>query len=418
MAVRATTQIKRRLAARNPVLLVVTHEEHRAIDALVSTIETYLESYTSVWVWTCGKGVEQVWSRTISDPKQLGSKKMEQPNPVEPLEWLKEDKNKNVLLVVKDYMYFLNGGSGYMVGRALKDTAYHLQHGLKDDKDHRSIVIVDSDSTIPDRLEKLVCVVDFDLPTQKEIYEKYLPELAGYMEGKEQPLVEEATRTFAKATVGLTMPEVDNALAMSIAVRGGVDTQTLLSEKKAIIRKSNVLEYFEGTGDLSTVGGLSNLKSWLKVRKQAFSEEAATFGLPTPRAMLMAGVPGCGKSMVAKSIGAEWDIPVIRLDVGALLNSFVGASESNMRKALKTAETIAPCVLFIDEIEKALGKSGENDGGTTTRLFGTFLTWMADKTAPVFVVATANDISRLPPEMLRAGRFDALNKNGRPAYAS
>ena len=122
--------------------------------------------------------------------------------------------------------------------------------------------------------------------------------------------------------------------------------------------------------------------------------------------------------MVAKSIGAEWDIPVIRLDVGALLNSFVGASESNMRKALKTAETIAPCVLFIDEIEKALGKSGENDGGTTTRLFGTFLTWMADKTAPVFVVATANDISRLPPEMLRAGRFDALNKNGRPAYAS
>ena len=160
---------------------------------------------------------------------------------------------------------------------------------------------------------------------------------------------------------------------------------------------------------MADVGGLDVLKEWLDNRGNAFSSSARDFGLPYPKGVLIIGIPGTGKSLISKAIGSAWSMPVLRLDVGSLFGSFIGQSEANMRKALKTAEALAPCVLWIDELEKSLGgSSGGTDSGTTARVFGSFLNWMQEKSDPVFVVATANDVSQLPPEMLRKGRFDEL----------
>ena len=189
------------------------------------------------------------------------------------------------------------------------------------------------------------------------------------------------------------------------------DLPTILSEKKHIIRKSGILEYYEAEDNLDSIGGLEILKTWLTKRRHAFTSEARDFGLPMPKGILLLGVPGCGKSLTAKAVGAAWQMPLLRLDVGKIFGGLVGASEENIRKALKTAEAVAPAVLWLDEMEKGFsgtGSSNMSDGGTTSRVFGTFVTWMQEKSSPVFVIATANDVRALPPELLRKGRFDEI----------
>jgi SpoVK/Ycf46/Vps4 family AAA+-type ATPase len=178
-------------------------------------------------------------------------------------------------------------------------------------------------------------------------------------------------------------------------------------EKKQIIRESEALEYYPVTETPDHVGGLGVLKDWLRLRERAFTHQAREYGLPAPKGIALIGIPGTGKSLTAKMIGGLWGLPLLRLDVGALFGSLVGESEERVRRALRLAETVAPCLVWIDEMEKGLAH-GDLDGGTSTRVFGTILTWMQEKTAPCFVVATANDISRLPPELLRKGRFDEI----------
>ena len=158
----------------------------------------------------------------------------------------------------------------------------------------------------------------------------------------------------------------------------------------------------------NNVGGLDNLKMWLKQRSKSFERKAKDFGLQEPKGIMLLGVPGCGKSLTAKCVATEWKQPLLRLDIGKVFQAEVGSSENNIRRAIATAEAVAPCVLWIDEIEKGLNVGGERDGGTNSRVFSTILTWMQEKTKPVFVVATANDISQLPPEFLRKGRFDEI----------
>ena len=185
----------------------------------------------------------------------------------------------------------------------------------------------------------------------------------------------------------------------------------MLSEKEQIIRKSGVLEYYHVNEDMKEVGGLAELKKWLTKRGKAFTPEAREFGLPEPRGILLLGIPGCGKSLTAKAISGMWQLPLLKLDVGKVFSSLVGSSEENVRRAIQTAESIAPSILWLDEIEKGfsgLGSSGQTDGGTTARVFGTFLTWLQEKKTPVFVVATSNNVSQLPPELLRKGRFDEI----------
>ena len=211
----------------------------------------------------------------------------------------------------------------------------------------------------------------------------------------------------------MTVMEADLAYCLA-AVRNNLNNdspRTVAFEKEQIIKKSGLLDYFQVNEDLKGVGGMENLKDWLQKRKQAFDFKAQSWGLAEPKGLLLLGVPGCGKSLTAKCIASLWNMPLLRLDIGKVFQGEVGSSESNIRRAIATAEAVAPCVLWIDEIEKGLSgvqSSGSTDGGTTSRIFSTILTWMQEKTQPVFVVATANDISQLPPELLRKGRFDEI----------
>jgi SpoVK/Ycf46/Vps4 family AAA+-type ATPase len=191
----------------------------------------------------------------------------------------------------------------------------------------------------------------------------------------------------------------------------GEDVNEVSSEKQQIIRKSGLLEYYASVESFSNIGGLSVLKDWLNKRAMAFSQEARMFGLPAPKGILMLGVQGCGKSLCAKAVSTQWQLPLLRFDMGRMFGSLVGSSEENVRRAIAVAESVAPAILWVDEIDKAFAGaqgSGATDGGTTARVFGTFLTWLSEKSAPVFVVATANDISQLPPELLRKGRLDEI----------
>jgi SpoVK/Ycf46/Vps4 family AAA+-type ATPase len=181
-----------------------------------------------------------------------------------------------------------------------------------------------------------------------------------------------------------------------------------MAQKKQVIRQSEALEFYDTTETVDNVGGLDVLKSWLRAREAAFSKEAAKYRLPPPKGIVLLGIPGTGKSLTAKMVSGLWRMPLLRLDVGAIFGMYVGQSEERLRKATQLAETVAPCVLWIDELEKAFGSQSGIDGGTSTRVFGSLLSWMQDKKAPVFIVATANDVSKLPPELLRRGRFDEI----------
>ena len=185
----------------------------------------------------------------------------------------------------------------------------------------------------------------------------------------------------------------------------------VLEEKQQIIRKSGLLEYYATEETFDTVGGLAQVKDWLAKRASALSDAARDFGLPAPKGMLLLGVQGCGKSLCAKAVSNAWQVPLLRFDIGRVFGSLVGSSEENVRRAIAVAESVAPAVLWVDEIDKAFAGSQWSalaDGGTTARVFGTFLTWLSEKTVPVFVLATANDISQLPPELLRKGRLDEI----------
>jgi len=185
----------------------------------------------------------------------------------------------------------------------------------------------------------------------------------------------------------------------------------VFAEKQQIVRKSGLLEYYSADEDFAQVGGLAVLKDWLNKRSRAFTAEAHDFGLPPPKGILLLGVQGCGKSLCAKAVSRLWQLPLLRFDMGRMFGSLVGSSEENVRRAISVAESIAPAVLWVDEIDKSFAgsqSSGITDGGTTARVFGTFLTWLSEKQAPVFVVATANDVSQLPPELLRKGRLDEI----------
>jgi SpoVK/Ycf46/Vps4 family AAA+-type ATPase len=214
-----------------------------------------------------------------------------------------------------------------------------------------------------------------------------------------------------KSAQGLILDEIEAVFARSLVEHKRFDLNAILEEKQQIIRKSGLLEYYAPDSNLMGVGGMELLKDWLAKRQKSFTDAAREYGLPAPKGILLLGVQGCGKSLTAKAVGAQWNLPLLKLDVGRIFGSLVGQSEENIRKAIKVAESVAPCILWADELEKGfagMSGSGVSDSGTTARVFSTFLTWMQEKTAPVFLIATANDVQVLPPEMLRKGRFDEI----------
>jgi len=212
---------------------------------------------------------------------------------------------------------------------------------------------------------------------------------------------------------GLTLLEAEKILTRAVVEDGrltAADLQHVLAAKREIVEREGVLEYYPLEENLAEVADLTGLKSWLAKRKQivAAPERAASFGLTFPKGVLLIGVPGCGQSLCARAIAMAWQLPLLKLDTGALYNKYIGETEKNFRRAMQVAERVAPCVLFIDELEKAFAQGSPEDGGVSQRVLGSFLSWLQDRTGDVFTVATANDVSRLPAEFLRKGRFDEI----------
>ncbi len=261
---------------------------------------------------------------------------------------------------------------------------------------------------IPDDLRKEVPTLELPLPGAQDL-RVVLHDVA-----HELGLRAVADEALLDAARGLTVMEAKFAFGVAAVELGALDSRAVprvVREKERIIKQSQVLEYYPTASSMRDVGGLDNLKLWLERRGAAFGAGARSFGLDAPKGVLLLGVQGCGKSLTAKAVAATWQFPLLRFDMGKVFGGIVGQSEGNIRVALQVAEALAPCVLWIDEIEKGLagmGSSDQTDGGTTARVVGTLLTWMQEKTAPVFVVATANRIDMLPPELLRKGRFDEI----------
>ena len=340
--------------------------------------------------------------------------------PDKAMQWIVDRERKNCkpsVYVFVDLHRFLSERTGNAgVIRKLKDVVHDLEQTLS-----TVILLCGPQFEIPAELEKEIVIVDYALPTVEEMTTRFINTVNQYRNGITIDLVdpergihdeEAGIGELARAAKGLTMSEAERALGKAITedkVLDLNDIQYIVEEKKQIVRKTGILT-FETPGEMNEVGGLEQLKHWLAKRKNIFSEEAAKYGLLPPKGVLLTGVPGCGKSLCAKAMASFWNIPILRLDMGAIYGSLVGQSEANIRKAIRCAEAMAPCILMIDEIEKGLaGAAGfGGDGGTGSRVFGTLLSWMNDKTAEVFVVATANKFEQLPPEMLRKGRFDEI----------
>ncbi|WP_245569436.1 AAA family ATPase [Agrococcus lahaulensis] len=297
-------------------------------------------------------------------------------------------------------------GSGRTV-RALLDAAQAFRTG----RVQHTLVLVSPVLALPADLEKEATLVDLPLPDASEIRDVLDGMIEANAQAIEVALDAEGRHKLVQAAQGLTLGEAENAFARAIVNDRRLDEDDIavvLEEKGQTIRKSGLLELIEPAGSLEDVGGLENLKRWLKKRDGAWMGAAADWGIPAPKGALITGVPGCGKSLTASCVATAWQLPLLRMDVGRMFSGLVGSSESNMRQALRLAEAVSPSILWIDEIEKGFGSQGGGDSGTSTRVFGTFLTWMQEKKNSVFVIATANKIDGLPPEFLRKGRFDEV----------
>lgn len=392
------------LKARFPYLYIQTWEEDRVL-SLIRTVAQDVELIKTpreVLTWRVTTGVVDGSGQAKSDTKA----------PLKALEYI-EKYDQPCIVVLQDFhVYF--GGQGkladFQVIRKLRDMLLHIKRSV-----HPINVIFTSPFLLlPDDLQKDITIVDFELPTFEEIM-KVLDEMIyiNQQSGRIQiTLTDEEKERLAKAALGLTLSEAENAFARAMVEDGSLaidDVEVILEEKEQIIKKSGILEFITSEVRMEDVGGLENLKRWLSKRNKSWLDSARKYGLPAPKGVLITGVPGCGKSLISKSISSMWQLPLLRLDMGSIFSGIVGSSEENMRKAIKTAEAISPSILWIDEIEKGFsGVTSSGDSGTSSRIFGQFLTWMQEKTSPVFVIATANNISSLPPELMRKGRFDEI----------
>lgn len=288
---------------------------------------------------------------------------------------------------------------------------YIAERNLYNEEYNASIFIVSSKLCIPDELEDLITVFDMPLPSVSEI--KNI--MVEFTKDLEIDATDDVLNEIAFSFKGLNEFQIKQILNLAYQDGGCLDfddKRLILSQKEQLIKKAGLLEMIPVNESIEDIGGLENLKEWLYKKERIFNQldKAIKFGVDIPKGIMIVGMPGCGKSLAAKATAKLFEIPLVRLDVGRLLGKYIGESEENMRKALKLSEAISPCVLWIDEIEKAFSGVGGSGGGSdvTTRLFGQFLTWMQEKENTVFIVATANDISKIPPEFLRKGRFDEL----------
>jgi ATP-dependent 26S proteasome regulatory subunit len=389
------------IRARYPILYVISSEEMRVQNVIV---EIAKKRQKKVFEWSYSTGVVPAGTSFQSHKSRNVATK----DPLAALDQVIEQVEP-AIYIFKDFHPFLTKNN-FAIIRKLKEIALHLKNSFK------TIVLISPVMEIPTELEKEMTVMNYPLPAREDLSELLDKIIADVQQFKQVKIdLDDAGRErLLQAALGLTLGEAENVFAKIIVKDerlSGDDVNEVFAEKQQIIRKSGLLEYCTPDDSFSNIGGLAVLKDWLTKRAAAFTKEAKAFGLPAPKGILMLGVQGCGKSLCAKAVSNQWQLPLLRFDMGRMFGSLVGSSEENVRRAIAVAESVAPAILWVDEIDKAFAGSqgsGTTDGGTTARVFGTFLTWLSEKTAPVFVVATANDISQLPPELMRKGRLDEI----------
>lgn len=389
------------IRARYPLIAIASYEEQRVLRNLL-TIATAQGKELLTWSVTAGfQKVNDTGELVVSGDEAMS-------DVLTTLQSLpaRQDNAGKCIYVLRDIHPFL---SDPLTQRALRDLARQLIVGRK------TVILLSPDITIPSDLQKEIALIDYPLPDVDELRMLLIEAGNGITQAGGSVHLNGDTEPIVNALRGLSEDEVKRVLRQAAIVNGGELSAsaipTILKEKQQLIRKSGILEYYEPDVTVNDVGGLDNLKSYVSQRQNAFSQQAREYGLDLPRGVLMVGLPGTGKSLMAK-VMTGGKLPLLRLDFGALMGGIVGESERNLRHVFRLAGALAPCVLWIDEIEKALGGQGDLDGGTSKRMLGSLLTWMQEQRDGVYVVATANDVRSLRPELLR--RFDDLFFVGLP----
>ncbi len=381
------SEIETYLRARFSLILVVTREEERVVETLLQLCQ---DTKRSCVAWDIADGFQPLTASKQS--KGLGK------DFLAAMDIIQAEKSSTVFVLKDAHEFWRNP----QFKRKLKNVVQALVFT------NSSIVVTMPTADIPEELKDQAVLTEFDLPDGEAL--RGILDLLEETPGVKKTLSNGGKGKLIEAARGLTANQACRAFSRAIVSGGGLkdgDAATITQEKRQIIRESSALELHDRTETADNVGGLNVLKSWLRSRETAFGKAAADYGLPTPKGIALVGIPGSGKSLTARMTANLWGVPLLRLDVGSLFGSLVGESESRTRQALRLAEAVAPCVLWVDEIEKAMAHGGL-DGGTSVRVFSSILTWMQEKTAPCFIVATANNVMAVPPELLRKGRFDEV----------
>jgi ATP-dependent 26S proteasome regulatory subunit len=398
--------------AHFPIIQLVTHEEDLALK-LVLRIAKKLEYAPYVWSVTRGVVDQSEGNKTVIMNSGLRKNALaEIRGAVDHCEKIAQSGRKCLFVFLDPYPFLSKRASEIVHRRRMREFAMDIRNrGYT-----ATCVIIAPSRNVAPELEKEVTLLELPLPDRRYVT-RYIESFIDRVSQNPKVQIGEdhiMINSLVDAAIGLTRAEIENCLAKAVVNDLAIqqdDIRFIFQEKRQIIRKSGILEYVD-TRDLALedIGGLEVLKKWLSVRRLAFTTAAADYGIMSPKGVLLTGIPGCGKSLAAKCVAGTWHMPLIQLDMGRVFSSFVGSSEENIRHALKTCEAVAPCVLWIDEIEKGLAHNSRSigDSGVALRVFGTLITWMQEKTAPVFIFATANDIESLPSEVLRKGRFDDI----------
>jgi len=393
---RAAADIAALLRARNPLIWITTREEARTERLLLEAAQS---AQYEPRCWDCANGITDY----AGAPQEAGAQATD---PAQVIGIIRDSRKRQVW-ILRDLPPWLRDPT---VNRALRSLVRGLTLAPRDEA--RAVILLTPSTDVPPELAGHAVIVDWPLPDRAEIAQILDAAIAALPDDIRETAAANGAREAAiDAAVGLSAEEAQSCYARSLVTTRRIDPATVAGEKKRVIAREKVLEWVDPLpGGLDAVGGLESLKQWLDTRRAAFGPRARAYGLPAPKGALLVGVPGCGKSLTAKAIAAAWSMPLLRLDMGALKSKWVGESEANIRKALKVAETVAPCVLWLDEIEKAMAGAtqGAADGGTSADALGAVLSWMQDRAGAVFLVATSNDVSALPPELLRKGRFDEI----------
>lgn len=387
-----------RIEAGFKIIQIVSYEYRRVLGFCLKASE---KTKRTLYWWNKANKI-QTWDPQNKDFRP----KAGEDNPESALKWFKEQMEKKSIMVMENLHLFYP-----MQLNILVDHIKNVSR-IPDDLE-KTLILLEPTPELPKELIKDVTIMELPLPDSKLLI-TVLEESADKINLDIEKLNKEDKELIAKAALGLTYMEAEltfKEIGIKYKKLTKKEIPYIIEMKEQIIKKSGILEYIHPKTTIDDVGGMDNIKKWLKKYQKAFNDEAKEFGIDPPKGILLLGVPGCGKSLVAKTIGAMWNYPLIKFDLGRVFGGVIGQSESNIRKALEIADAVAPCVLWIDEIEKGVAgskSSGELDSGVTLRVIGTLLNWMQDREKPVFVVATANNIKTMPPEMLRKGRFSAI----------